>query len=475
VIYTGGTLGMVPSDPGNPASPLRPGTCEEVKGLLSAITPPPGTSVGIHWELRAIPGERPYDSSDINAEHWLRIASFIENEYPRWDGFVVIHGTDTMAYTASGLSFLFENLAKPVVLTGSQLPLVDERSDAVGNLANAIYVAGSQAARLPCVPEVTICFGHFLLRGNRARKVSTADLNGFESPNYPPLGLLRERIEINPQVVRRIPDNVAEPFYSLRQLCTDVMDITLFPGIRAEHLRALLNSPNLKGLVVRSFGAGNVMNDARVVEELDAAARRGVVILNLTQCLRGRVEMGLYESSSALLDIGVTSGSDMTPEAGLAKMMWALSTVPDAEVVQQLQVNLRGEQSTDQFEVSYHCTGGSAALPGQFRKESLERALLRLRGVRFENAGEPYELHVFLGHQSKVEALDAASVFLAATLCGRAPAEPVTLVSDVTAKLFQFAEDGCNLSITVQAASGGPFSCDGLHLALFSRASAGRS
>jgi hypothetical protein len=308
------------------------------------------------------------------------------------------------------------------------------------------------------VPEVTICFGHLLLRGNRSRKVSTVDLNGFESPNYPPLGLLRERIEINPQVVRSVPTG---PFHALTQLCTDVMDITLFPGIRAEHLRALLGSQNLKGLVVRSFGAGNVMNDPGVVEEFSGAARRGVVILNLTQCLRGRVEMGLYENSSALLEIGVTSGSDLTPEAGLAKLMWALASATDADVPRQLQVNLRGEQSTDLFEIAFECAGGPAVLPERFRKATLERALLRFRGVRFRDVPGPYELRVTLGNQRHISP--------AGTLSGVAGSEPLTLVSDVTTEFLQIADDGCTLSVSAQVVSGGAFRCDGVHLALLCR------
>lgn len=335
LLYTGGTLGMIPSA----AGVLVPAPAAQFRQLLATHLPGLGSAAGITWELRSIPGERPYDSSDINADHWLRIAAFIEAEYERWDGFVVIHGTDTMAYTASGLSFLFENLAKPVVLTGSQLPLWHERSDARANLANALYLAGYRAAGLACVPEVSICFGHYLLRGNRARKVSTADLNGFESPHYPALAVLGERIEIRDYAVRPMP---AGAFRVHKRLCMDVMDITLFPGMRPEHLRALLASPNLRGLLIRTFAAGNIMNDPRILAELREAIERGVVVLNITQCLRGRVEMGLYANSSTLAGIGAVSGLDMTPEAGLAKMMWALANAPG-----RLRENLRGEQEPD--------------------------------------------------------------------------------------------------------------------------------
>ena len=334
VLYTGGTIGMVREDA---SSPLRPGDKSEILKYMPGL----GERYGIHWEMEGMEGEQPLDSSDVNARHWIKMAQAIRDRYEEWDGFVILHGTDTMAYTASGLSFLFENLGKPVIITGAQLPISDERTDARLNLANALHIAGYPATHLPRIPEVALCFGESLLRGNRARKESTMDLNAFVSPNYPRLGRLGERIEIHTALLRPRPEG---RFGIQTRLETRVMDFALFPGLSREPLAALLLNENVKGAVMRTFGAGNAMSDPGIHEVLREAIGQGKILLSVSQCQKGGVDMGLYAAGAALLRMGVVNGGDMTPEAALAKMFAVLgSGAGREEAVRRLQGDQRGE------------------------------------------------------------------------------------------------------------------------------------
>jgi L-asparaginase len=345
VIYTGGTIGMLPSDPADQDSELIPAARE----LILSYVPNLGHRSGIDWHV--VPHTNsdgdplaPLDSCDMTLRHWLGLAHQIERHYSDYDGFVILHGTDTMAYTASALSFLLAHLSKPVVLTGAQLPLSHERSDGRVNFANALYVAGYKATELPDVPEVTVCFGDKLLRGNRARKMSTADFNAFDSPNYIPLGRLGEHIAITEHFILRSPG----PFHIAGSLDDDVVEFHLYPGIQPRSLRAILQQPDIRGFVMRTFGAGNAMTDPAILHVIAHAVTSGKTILNVTQCPRGMVEMGRYQASRGLIDTGVISGFDMTPEAALVKMMWLMAqSLRPAELRRQLQLNHRGEQSAE--------------------------------------------------------------------------------------------------------------------------------
>jgi L-asparaginase len=409
------------------------------------------------------------------------MAEVIRKEYAKWDGFVILHGTDTMAYTASALSFIFRNLAKPVVITGSQLPIFDERTDGRLNLSNAIQIAGYKATGLPCIPEVVLCFGNSLLRGNRTRKESTSDLSGFVSPNCPPLGILGEHISINPLLPRQVPDESRFKFSIETTLGSGVMDISLFPGLEADALGALLESSKIKGVIMRTFGAGNAMNDPGIHDVLKRAIDAGKPILNVTQCPKGMVEMGLYAASSALMEIGVISGLDMTPEAALTKMLWLLGTEQDdesrLEAQLQLQINQRGEQSESLFDIRYGSKGSSekaeflyrtAAQPsGQYVKERLKRAVLRISGLNFESGeGTQFDLCVFVSHSEADVSSDFEDPRCAVRFAGsHKPGE--TLIADVTRTIDQFTETGRRISLTVVSRTQARFWYDGVYLALF--------
>ena len=386
IVYVGGTVGMRRQDENNPASPLANvgagELAEEIQGF--------GVEERIAWRMLSLtdPEGRevpPVDSSEVGPTHWLWIAQMLERHYGDFDGFVILHGTDTLAYTASALSFLCVNLAKPVVLTGSQLPIFALRSDARQNLLHALLVAGAKAVGLPIVPEVTVCFANVLLRGNRARKASTSGWQGFASPNYPALGSLGERIRIHTDLIYPLPAADAA-FYVGRALQDQVLDLTLFPGIQAAQLRALLRQPELKGLVLRAYGSGNAPEDPALLDCLGQAVEDGLTILVVTQCSEGRVDLGRYASSRGLLQRQLASGFDLTPEAALTKLMWVLANEKGPEVRAQLQQDQRGEQSYVRHEVRFEATGearevweldGRAA--GAVSRRRLEAAMLRLQ------------------------------------------------------------------------------------------------
>jgi L-asparaginase len=465
---------MVPQDPSNPASPLVPGDKEQILKYVPGL----GEKHGIYWEIAGLPGEQPLDSSDVGARHWIKMAEVIHEKYYDWDGFVVLHGTDTMAYTTSGLAFMFRHLAKPVVFTGSQLPIADERTDARLNLANALQIAGYKATGLPLIPEVVLCFGNTLLRGVRARKDSTSDLNGFESPNCLPLGVLGESIDINRSLLRPVPDSTREKFSIDTRLETRVIDISLTPILGSEQLESVLKSAKVRGVVMRTFGAGNAMNDPSSFGALRSAIESNKTILNITQCRKGMVHMGLYAASSALLEMGVISGLDMTPEAALAKLCWLLgSELEDpAEVQRQLQINQRGEQSESLFDLRF---GGKSAPKdarsvhkahaepsGQYDKERLKKAVLRISGLHVLAPDALVDICVYVNFPEATPETDPMDKHCAARFHGCYGAGE-TLLADVTNTVNQFTERGRRIHLTVISRTGAGCWYEGLSLALF--------
>lgn len=377
---------MVPSMPEMKSSPLAPADRATLLTALQGC----GRSKGIDWELQTLAEDdgselAPLDSSAVGPQHWLTIAACIERLYSRYDGFVVIHGTDTLSYTASALSYLLVNLAKPVVVTGSQRPIFFERTDAHQNFLNALYVAGYQATGIPCVPEVTVCFGDHLLRGNRTRKVSVEAREAFASPNYPPLGTFGQSIQIDRKRIREMPQS-DRPFYVHRKLEDRVMDLTLYPGVRGDQLRHVFDRDDIKGFVLRTFGSGTTPRDPELLEAVARAARRQKLMLVVTQCLEGSVDLGRYDASTTLLESGVVSGFDLTPESALAKLMWMLALEEGSELQTQIQLNHRGEQSYDHHHLIFEeCSGGdvktmSGRTSTPFARANLRRALLRVSG-----------------------------------------------------------------------------------------------
>ncbi len=293
------------------------------------------------------------DSSSMTPRDWITIARRIAENYDAHDGFVVIHGTDTMSYTASALSFMLENLAKPVVLTGSQLPLDDRRGDALANYGHALMIAGHKACGLPPIPEVVVVFADRILRGCRSRKMSASAWRGFDSPNCPPLGETGTRVRVFEERLRPAPppDSGLKLITSLDER---VLDITLTPALTPTQVRDLMRRDDVRGVVLRTYGSGNAPEDPAFLRALEEGIRHhGKVVVNITQCPQGMVEMGHYAASTGLIGSGVISGLDMTPEAALTKLMVLLGAHASDEAGRRMQRDMRGELSENPFDPGF--------------------------------------------------------------------------------------------------------------------------
>jgi L-asparaginase len=300
-----------------------------------------------NFNIDAITFESPIDSSDMEPHYWVKIAKMIEDNYDNYNGFVVLHGTDTMSYTASALSFMLENLGKPVIVTGSQLPIGKLRTDGKENLLTSIEIAAARNAQgEPMVPEVCIFFQSALMRGNRTTKINAEGFNAFRSYNFPPLAKAGIHIKYEAHLIRR-PDP-SKPFKVHYLLDNHVVFLTLFPGIREEVVDLIPQVKGLKAVILKTYGAGNAPQRPWLVTRLKKMTEKGIIVVNITQCSKGRVEMGLYETSLQLIESGVLNGYDSTPESMIAKLMFLLGNNYSREaIVEMMSQSLRGEITTD--------------------------------------------------------------------------------------------------------------------------------
>lgn len=329
IIYTGGTIGMIKKD-----GKLAPFNIENLLSKIPLLKDFPAN-------ISTISLPEIIDSSNANPEFWIIIAKTIVYNYKKYDGFVILHGSDTMAYTASALSFMLENLSKPVILTGSQLPIGLIRTDARENIIAALELASLQKDNKPLIQEVCVYFENSLYRGCRTTKYSAENFDAFRSPNYKRLAEVGINIVTYEERMWRVNHNFLIPRYNL---CSDIFVLRLFPGISNVYIKAICELPNIKAIVLQSYGAGNAPNDQEFLRILKTAIDSGIIILNVSQCFTGNVVQDMYELGANLANIGVIGGKDITIEAAVTKLMYLLGeNFSTSEIKEILEISLRGE------------------------------------------------------------------------------------------------------------------------------------
>lgn len=339
IIYTGGTIGMKQNPETGALAPFN------FDQILTEV--PELRKFGFNLDTHSF--NPPIDSSDNNPGFWVELATIIESNYNQYNGFVILHGTDTMSFTASALSFMLENLEKPVVITGSQLPIGMLRTDGKENLISAIEIAAAESNSQPMVPEVTIFFENRLFRGNRTTKHNAEHFNAFRSDNYPPLAEAGISIKYNYAFIHYSTSKRELKVH--KQLDTNVAVLKLFPGISASLVDSIISTPNLKALIVETYGSGNAPNQMWFLKRVKQAVEKGILVYNVTQCHAGSVDMDKYDNGLQLKKAGVIGGNDITFEAAVAKLMFLLGkNLPFEQLKEEVKKSISGEITT---QISY--------------------------------------------------------------------------------------------------------------------------
>jgi L-asparaginase len=464
VIYTGGTIGSRPKEIDDRDSPQIVVKWDDLKTSTPELE-------RLGFEIDAHSFSRPLDSCNVGLKEWAQIATVIEENYDNYNGFVILHGTDTMVYTASALSFMLRNLGKPVIITGAQRSaMVDVRNDATQNFVTSLMLANPRRTKIPVIPEVCVYFGGKLLRGNRAVKMDTSGYIAYDSPNLEPLGIIGDRIEINEKLVQPIPDP-HKPFHIDTRLNPEVTTIFVYPGIQtAAQVRRQLENPSLRAALVLSYGTGNIPTEPEFLKIFSDARQRPtpVILANVTQCIKGPVELGLYETSAQLLEAGFVAASDITVAAAQCKLMMLLGD-PDLtpeEVEVSFQQNIAGEQSTSLYITSYPTVNDTSIkaqiadeLPMRFRipgrplegtwdSRRIEKALLRFRRCTVQGSDDFLFISIFV-NLAENDRFDENHPNFAGRFRRYVSEGEHLVIFDVTKAVAAFAGPGQRISFTV--------------------------
>ena len=332
LIYTGGTIGMIKDS--------VTGALENFNfnDLLESI---PELNL-LDCNISSKSFSNPIDSSNMKPSNWIEIGTIIEDNYKNYDGFVILHGSDTMSYTASALSFMLENLSKPVIFTGSQLPIGDLRTDAKENLITSIQIASLVENNQPVVQEVGLYFEYKLYRANRTTKINAEHFEAFDSPNYPPLIISGVNLSINYQSLLTAKKNKKLVVHKIFE--PNILLVKLFPGINKETINHLFSTPNLKGMIFETYGSGNITNEKWFLKALKTIIDKKIPVVNVTQCAGGSVDMNIYSTNVIYRNIGIISGKDISTEAAVTKLMLMLGqNIPANNFKTKFETSLRGE------------------------------------------------------------------------------------------------------------------------------------
>lgn len=486
VIYTGGTIGSKPKDP-DPDSPQVVVPWKELEQVTPELRQLKARGFG---RIDCEESVGPLDSCNVGPREWVQMAQIIAKYYDDYEGFVILHGTDTMVYTASALSFMLKNLGKPVILTGAQRSaLVDVRNDATQNFITALEIANPKFSLIPNIPEVCIYFGGKLLRGNRAIKRDTSGYEAYETPNLPLLGEAGEKIYVNEKLIRPQP---TQAFRAVTRLDPNVTTLIIYPGIHEtpEIIRKqILETEGLKAAVVLAYGSGNIptLNDA-FLDIFREARRKGIILVDASQCRRGPVELGIYDTSATLLEAGFIAANDITLEAALCKLMTWLGDrdITRDEVEAKFQIDEAGEQSISQHVTQFLgaksdtivATDKSAnfriparALSGTWEPGRIDRALLRFRDAELRSDQKEVQFRLFVNLDDPTEATESHVGFAGEhKKWVEGGSSRGIFVFDVTRAVKPIAKPGDRLSLTVFLDTGGAsFSWSEIELALLVR------